>query len=262
VSAEAPASLIRVADVRAGQGPRWIAEAFRIYRAQPLVWSALSLGWIVMSFGLLLVPIVGGIAVNLLQPVFFASFAITARKQLRGERVEMGDLFLGFRANLKALVNVGMVELGAAFVIVLAFTIIAGPIAAPVEAGATPTSEDLARMIQDKGWYIFAALLLVCMIKGALWFAPPLIAFHGLSAMHAIRWSIYASLSNAGAMVAYFLALALLYLAAALPWGLGFIIVLPMMVLSTFTGYRDVFEREETGSPPPDNGTRGQAPRS
>jgi uncharacterized membrane protein len=245
VSAEAPASPIKVADVRAGQGPRWIAEAFRIYRAQPLVWSALSLGWIVMSFGLLLVPIVGGIAVNLLQPVFFASFAITARKQLRGERVEMGDLFLGFRANLRALVNVGMVELGAAFVVVLALTMIAGPLEAPVEPGATVTSEDLARIIQDKGWYILAGFLMIALVKGALWFAPPLIAFHGLSALHAIRWSLYAALSNAGAMVAYLIALTLLYLAAALPWGLGFIIVLPMMVLSTFTGYRDVFERDD-----------------
>jgi hypothetical protein len=66
---------------------------------------ALTLGWIVMSFGLLLVPIVGGIAVNVLQPVFFASFAIAARKQIAGRRVEMGDLFLGFRTNVRALVK-------------------------------------------------------------------------------------------------------------------------------------------------------------
>jgi hypothetical protein len=244
VSAEAPASAIRVADVRAGNGPRWIAEAFRIYRAQPLAWSALSLGWIVMSFGLLLVPIVGSIAVNLLQPVFFASFAIAARKQVQGGRVEMGDIFLGFRSNLRALVNVGMVELAAAFVIVLGLTFIAGPSATPLEAGVAPSPEDLARVIEDKGWYIFAGFLMIALVKGALWFAPPLIAFHGLSAMHAIRWSLYAALSNAGAMIAYLLALTLAYLAAALPWGLGFVIVLPMMVLSTFTGYRDVFERE------------------
>ena len=242
MSVEAPASPIRVADVRAGNGPRWIAEAFRIYRAQPLVWSALTLGWIVMSFGLLLVPIIGGIAVNVLQPVFFASFAIAARKQMQGERVEMGDLFLGFRTNLRALVNVGMVELGIAFVIVLGLTLLAGPPAAPADGGSTPSAQDIARMIEDKGWYLFSALLLIVLVKGALWFAPALIAFHGLSAMHAIRWSVYAALSNAGAMIAYLLALALAYLVAALPWGLGFVIVLPLMVLSTFTAYRDVFE--------------------
>jgi hypothetical protein len=244
VSVEAPASPIRVADVRAGNGPRWIAEAFRIYRSQPLVWSALSLGWIVMSFGLLLVPIVGGIAVNVLQPVFFASFALAGRKQVKGERVEMGDLFLGFRTNLRALVNVGMVELGIAFVVVLGLTFLAGPPTVPADGGSTPSAQDIARMIQDKGWYLFAALLLIVLVKGALWFAPALIAFHGLSAMHAIRWSLYAALSNAGAMVAYLVVLALAYIVAALPWGLGFVLVLPLMVLSTFTAYRDVFEGE------------------
>ena len=244
MSVEAPASPIRVADVRAGNGPRWIAGAFRIYRAQPLVWSALTLGWIVMSFGLLLVPIVGGIAVNVLQPVFFASFALAARKQLQGQRVEMGDLFLGFRTHLRALINVGMVELGIALVVVIGFSLIAGAPAAPADGGTTPSAEEIARMIQDKGWYLFGALMVLMVVKGALWFAPALIAFHGLSALHAIRWSLYAALSNVGAMLAYLLALALAYIVAALPWGLGFVIVLPLMVLSTFTAYRDVFERD------------------
>jgi uncharacterized membrane protein len=246
VSAEAGAPpRIQVADVRATNGAAWLAEAFRLYRARPLVWSALTLGWLVLSLGLLMVPLMGGIAVNLLQPVFFASFAIAARRQLAGERVEMGDLFLGFRGNLRALVNVGMLELAASFAIVLALTFLAGPVETPIEVGTTPSPEEVAQVLAEKGWYILAGLLLIAVVKGALWFAPPLIAFHGLAAMHAVRWSIYAALSNAGAMVAYLLALTAAYLAAALPWGLGFVIALPVMCLSTFTGYHDVFERRQ-----------------
>jgi len=245
-TAPAPVPPIRAADVRAGNGARWIAEGFRFYRAQPLAWSGLALGWIVITFGMMLIPVIGGIAANLLQPVFFAGFALAARRQVRGERVEMGDLFLGFRANLRALVNVGMVELGAAFVIVLALGYLAGPstVSPDAAASATPSPEQLAKVLEEKFWYILAGLFLISLVKGALWFAPPLIAFHGLPAMHAIRWSVYAALSNVGAMSVYLLALALAYLAAALPWGLGFILALPVMCLSTFTGYRDVFERE------------------
>ncbi len=234
---------IRAADVRATRGPGWIAEAFRIYRTRPLVWTGLSIGWLVVSFGLLLVPLIGGIVANLLQPVFFASFAIAARRHVAGERVDMGDLFIGFRGNLRALINVGLVELLAAFTIVTLITFIAGPMQSTGTDAATPTPEQLAKVIQDKAGYIFLGFALIALVKGALWFAPPLIAFHGLSAMHAIRWSVYAALSNVGAMLTYLVALTLLYIAAAIPWGLGFFVAIPIMCLSTYTGYREVFER-------------------
>ena len=252
MNAKAGPGTIRVADVRAASGARWIGEAFRIYRTRPLTWTGLAFGWLVITFGLLLVPIVGGIAANLLQPAFFASFSLAARRQQNGERVEMGDLFLGFRTNLRALVNVGMVELGAAFVIVLALSFAAGPGSAPaIEPGSTPTAEDISRMLQDKGWFIFAAFVLFAIVKGSLWFAPPLIAFHGLSAMHAIRWSLYAALSNVGSMLVYLFVLCAIYFLAALPWFLGFLLALPVMCLSTYTGYRDVFEREAAPPTPP-----------
>ena len=92
-------------------------------------------------------------------------------------------------------------------------------------------------------------LILYAIVKGSLWFAPALIAFHGLTAMAAIRWSLYAALSNLGAMLTYLLVLSLAYLVAAIPWGLGFIIAVPVMCLSTYTGYRDVFEKQRKGQP-------------
>jgi uncharacterized membrane protein len=49
-------------------------------------------------------------------------------------------------------------------------------------------------------------------------------------------------------MVLYGLALTVAMVAAILPWGLGLMIVIPVMVASTYTGYRDVFA--ETGTEP------------
>lgn len=246
MNAPLPAA-IRVADVRAGNGPRWIAEGFRMYRRQPVVWTGLSLGWLVISFGLLLVPVIGSFFATLLQPVFFASFAIAAKRQLEGERVEMGDLFIGFRTNVRALAMVGSVELVAALLVILLLSLVMGGPAAP----ATPaTPEDMARSLQERAPLLFTALGLMAIVKGALWFAPALIAFHGMSAPHAIRWSVYASLSNFGAMFTYVFALTLMYVVAALPWGLGFAIALPVMCLSTYTGYRDVFEENAPGPTP------------
>src|SRR5688500_19361607 len=98
---------IRVAEQPAARGVGWIGQAFGLFRQAPLAWIGLCAGWLAIWFGLLMVPILGPVAGNLLQPVFFAGFAIAAFKQTAGEPVTMGELFGGFRRNLRGLIQVG-----------------------------------------------------------------------------------------------------------------------------------------------------------
>jgi hypothetical protein len=98
---------IRVAEVGAARGAAWLTEGFSLFRARPLAWIALCSGWIAITFALIIVPIIGGVIANFLQPVFFASFAVIAYRQRAGEPIVMGDLFTGFKHNMRALVNLG-----------------------------------------------------------------------------------------------------------------------------------------------------------
>jgi len=205
-----------------------------------MVWMGLSAGWMLITLALVLVPVIGGVAANLLQPVFFASFAIAARKQLAGEAPEMGDLFLGFKRPLRPLVNLGAILLVAEIGIFFLMSLLGLP--GVGEADEVVTVTDYVRALQGKEWILLVGLALTAVVKGALWFAPALLAFHDLSTAHAIRWSLFAALSNVGAMLAYGIALTVLFVAGALPWGLGLLVVIPMMVASTYTGYADVFE--------------------
>jgi uncharacterized membrane protein len=230
---------LQVAEVRAANGARWLADAFTIFRKQPMAWIGLCAGWIVITFGLILIPIVGGVVANFLQPVFFASFAIAAFKQVSGETVVMGDLFSGFRRNVRALVNLGalllIVEI-AIFALMAALGLPLGP-----SDDKTFTLAEYVKLLQGKEWILLIGFVLTALVKGALWFAPPLIAFHDLSTTHAMRWSIYAALSNLGAMLVYGIALAVAFFLGIIPWGLGLLVVIPLMAISTFVGYREVF---------------------
>ena len=242
-------SAIRVRDVRSSRGVAWLGGGWRHFRGAPLVWMGLSAGWMLITLALVLVPLVGGVAANLLQPIFFASFALAARKQLDGEAPEMGDLFLGFRRPLRPLVNLGaillMLEIGIFFLMSLLGLPGAG------EGEEIVTVVDYVRLLQGKEWILVVGLVLTAIVKGALWFAPALLAFHEMSTAHAVRWSIYAALSSLGAMFAYGIALTVVFVAGALPWGLGLIVVIPVMLASTYTGYADVFE----GAAPADDPT-------
>ncbi|HXZ48286.1 MAG TPA: BPSS1780 family membrane protein [Usitatibacter sp.] len=237
---------IRVAELGAGRGPAWLAESFRLFRGAPLQWIALCAGWLAISLGLLLVPFLGLVVSNLLQPVFFASFAIAAYRQASGERLVMRDLFRGFRRNMRALVNLGALLLLAQLVILMLMAALGMPM---VEEGDhILTVEEYVELLQGKEWILGIGLGLTVLVKGALWFAPPLIAFHGMSTTHAVRWSVYAAFANLGAMLAYGAVLLVLFVAGMLPWALGLVVVLPLAAISTYVGYHEVFE----ATPAPD----------
>jgi uncharacterized membrane protein len=235
----------KVAEVPAARGVAWLVEAFGLFRRYPLAWIGLCAGWLIITLGLLLVPLLGGVIANFLQPVFFASFAIAALRQSAGEPVVMGDLFLGFRRNVRALINLGAVLLIVEIAIVVLMAMVGLPVGG--SGDQAPTVAEYLQMLKGKEWILVLGFALTVLVKGALWFAPPLIALHDMPMTHAMRWSMYAALANFGVMVVYGIALVALFFVAVIPWALGLLVAIPLMVISTYIGYREVFEAKPAG---------------
>ena len=231
---------VRVAELPATHGALWLAEAFRMFRARPLQWLGLTAGWVSITFALILVPFLGGVIANFLQPAFFASFAIAGYKQAAGEPISMADLFGGFKRHMRAQVNLGAVLLVAEIAVFALMAALGLPMAG--DADRPFTVAEYVEALQGKEWILAIGSLVTVVVKGALWFAPPLIAFHGMPTMHAIRWSVYAAMANLGPMMVYGATLLALFFLGLLPWALGLLVVLPTMAISTFVGYREVFE--------------------
>jgi len=238
---------IKVAEVRASRGVSWLTQAFGLFRQKPFAWIGLCSGWLVITFGLIVVPFIGGVMANLLWPVFFASFAITALRQMAGEPVVMGDLFLGFKHNFRALLQLGAILLIVEIAIFALMALLGLPVAGE---GDSFTLNEYVEALQGKEWILLIGFSLSVMVKGALWFAPPLIALHNMSTAHAMRWSLYAALANLGAMVVYGVTLLLIFFAGLVPWFLGLLVVIPMMVISTYIGYKEVFEAAQADTAP------------
>ena len=234
---------VKVAELKASRGAAWLIEAFGLFRQAPMAWLGLCAGWIAVTFGLILLPFIGGVLANFLQPVFFASFAIAAYRQSAGERVVMADLFGAFKRNMRPLVNLGALLLLAEIAIFAFMALLGLPMAASGEQSFT--LEEYVGALKGKEWILATGFLMTVVVKGALWFAPPLVAFHGMTTLQAIRWSVFAAISNLGAMIVYGAMLLALFLVALIPWALGLIVVIPMMVISTYIGYREVFEARE-----------------
>jgi hypothetical protein len=232
---------IRVAEVPASRGVGWVSQAFALFRRAPLAWMGLCAGWMAIWFALLMLPLIQLVAPTLLQPVFFAGFAIAAFKQSAGEPVLMSELFGGFKRNFRGLLQIGVIMLFVQYASLLLMRLIGMP--------EWPADQqfDFGRymeMLRERWWVVAAGFGLASAASGALWFAPQLLVFHNMPVAHAVRWSVYAALANIGAMLLYGALLMVLFFVAWIPFGLGMLVMLPVMVISTYTSYRDVFETQ------------------
>ena len=243
---------MQVIDVRPAQGWLWIRDAWSYIKRAPLGWLSLIGAWIILTFGLLFIPYVGQLAANLLQPVFFAGFMIACRNQENGKLPAISDLFAAFRlrpANVRALISIGAILLAGELLIFLLLDALGFPDMAVSADGNSIDFAAFAAALQDKIELLLLGVALTALLKGALWFVPPLLAFHEMSASHAVRWSLYAFLSNFGAVLLYGVLMAVIYALALLPWGAGLFIAMPLMVISNYTGYKAMFRDGEPVEP-------------
>jgi uncharacterized membrane protein len=78
-------------------------------------------------------------------------------------------------------------------------------------------------------------------VYAAIWFAPVLIVLHDVDAFAALKASFLAILKNIPATLWYSLILLGLAIVAAIPFGLGYLVLVPVGVTSIYAAYRDIF---------------------
>jgi uncharacterized membrane protein len=225
--------------VGAGRGWDWIVEGFALFRKQPGLWilAAVVLG--ILFIGISMIPILGSLANALLLPIFGAGLMLGCKALDQGGTLELAHLFAGFKHRTGDLVLVGVFNLIGWVLIVLAvIAVIGGGVAmAMLQGGAPGAGTSIASLL--------IALLLVAGLSVPLymatWFAPALIVLHELAPLAALKASFFACLKNWLPFLAYGVVLLVLAIVAAIPLGLGYLILIPVLIASVYTAYRDIF---------------------
>ncbi len=76
----------------------------------------------------------------------------------------------------------------------------------------------------------------------AFWFAPALVLFDGIAPLEAMKLSFVACCKNWLALLVYGVVFTVLALLASIPFGLGWLVLLPTMMASTYAAYREMFQ--------------------
>ncbi|MCW3480869.1 BPSS1780 family membrane protein [Neisseriaceae bacterium JH1-16] len=222
--------------VGAGRGWRWIVEAFYLVRPQPLTWVLLALTFIVINLAISLVPGIGQVLSFLLSPVFAGGFVLAAHKASQGGELELTDLFEGFRRALQPLFGVALF----CIVLVSVALLLIGVIGSALGVGVNASGSVGAGV----GFSIVLVVLAVVLgfaIGAATWFAPPLVTLSGQGAWEAVKNGVRGGLLNWPAMLVCGVMMTLLFGLALLPLGLGLLLWFPVMYVTGYTAWRDVF---------------------
>jgi uncharacterized membrane protein len=231
--------------VDAGHGWDWIASGFGLFKKQPGVWIGMLVVMFVILIALGLVPLLGTLATMLLSPVFGAGIIIGCKALDDGAELEFAHLFAGFKRNTGNLIVIGLLYMIALFVAAIPAVAVAGVAILQIFTGMGGNPGALIG--QSLGTFAIAWLLwmaLLVPVVMAYWFAPALVALHDYTPVQAMKASFRACLKNVVPYLLYGVIMLVLFILAAIPIGLGFLIVGPVIFTSMYTSYRDIFFEE------------------
>lgn len=212
-------------------------------------WVLMAFVYLLLSLLLHFIPLVGSVASIPLNFVFSAGLLLAASRSARGEAPLFADLFAGFGPRAGQLIAGGALVLVACLAVFAALLVVGIGAAISAIAGGILTNLTLPDTAQWGLGLGTVGVLLLCLlalipISLAAWLAPALIMLRGVSPVDALRMSLAAGWHNAGALTVYGLVGIVFAFIATLLLMLGWLVVVPLIFLSSYAAYQDIFGAE------------------
>jgi uncharacterized membrane protein len=224
--------------VPAGHGIAWLGSGWRMFRQAPVTWVLLSLGFMLIAIVLGVIPLVN-LALNLLIPVFVGGIMLGCKALEEGGELRFGHLFAGFSGHTGNLVLIGLIYLAGIVALMIVMALVGGlGGGAAMMGGADPEAAAGASVLA-----MLVAMLFFIPLAMAVWYAPPLVVFHEVPPLQAVKACFFACLKNFVPFLVYGLLFVVLAILASLPFLLGWLVLIPVAQASVYAGYKDMFTR-------------------
>ncbi|MFW2371804.1 MAG: BPSS1780 family membrane protein, partial [Gammaproteobacteria bacterium] len=218
----------------ASAGWHWIKDAFKLFMQSPLNWILLTLIWMAIVVGLSILPLLS-VILYIVGPIFTGGIMLGCGALNNNASLSIGHLFAGFKINTSKLAGLGVIQL-------MGFIVIIIVAALPFLLTGLASSSDIINIFNPETlpdesaliiimlYFLIVLALEVPLIMG-IWFSPSLIVFHDLTAWEAFKMSFRGCLANIIPFLVFGLIFMLLAIVAMIPFGLGMIILLPMIII-------------------------------
>ena len=230
--------------VPAGNGWRWIADAWAFMGDQRWTFVGVFLLIMVIQIAANLVPLIGPFAVSLFFPVILGGFVLGCDAMRQGQRFEVGHLFAGFQRHTGKLVGLGAISVAFGIVATIIMFLIVGTSIVPLLGagpGAEPSPEEVLRLALPMMLALLVIMAVSLPVSMAFLFAIPLIVLTDSDLVPALKTSFFACLKNVLPFLVWSLAMLVLGFVASIPLFLGLLLLAPVSMVSLYLSYRDVF---------------------
>jgi uncharacterized membrane protein len=242
-SLQTPAPAFRRVD--SDHGVQWWSTSWQwlFNRGGVIVWIVMCVIAIVIATVLHAVPVIGWMAAQVAWFVFGGGLMLAARKTDRGSVPAVGDLFSGFGPPLGPLAIGGVLLMVAMLLIGGAATVAGiGAVTGAIYGALIGNFALLAGLGAVSLLVALIALVVLIPVFMAAWLSPALIVLRQMPPVEALKASLSACWDNLGPLTVYGLLWIAFAILATILLGLGWLILGPLMVLSTYAAYQDLFE--------------------
>ncbi|MDX2218138.1 MAG: BPSS1780 family membrane protein [Burkholderiales bacterium] len=229
-----------------GRGFNWISDAFGLFSRAALGWIAFAIILFVILLSFSMVPLIGQFLFNLISPIIVAGALVAARNLERAEAMKPEDFMAGFSGKPVPLLILGALYMAGSLIITLVFVAI---VAITVGTALLSAFLDPPRLLEFITLGTVISLLLAALIALALyvpllmayWFAVPLVHFHDMAPIDAMKTSFMGCLKNMLPFLLYGIVSLVLLILAVIPLGLGLLVMVPVLVITVYTSYQDAY---------------------
>ena len=227
---------------RAKNSWQWLGDAFMLYVRAPLQWTLVTLLASILFLLVSSIPLIGWILGTLLIPLLMGGIMRLAKQAAAGEAPQFMSLFNSFFSSPAELLKIGLFYIAGVLVIVV---LLAAFMFVSFELGLMPRPSP--ELLKERGLLSMWPFLLMffsslAIIYSAYFFAPTLVVLRGFSAKDALRlsflgfWRNWLPIMLMGMLSIFMLAV------ASLPFMLGLLVALPVLLLVSYTSYLDIYE--------------------
>ncbi len=229
--------------VPAIHGWLWIKQGFVLFKKNPLLWMVLTAIGVVAIFAVASIPVIGDPLSTLMFPVLLAGYMYGCRALDRNEELELAHLFAGFGKYSQPLITLGGINLVGQLLILGLMMLTGGAAMVNIINSNTPVTDPavLMQAMSGGGLALLIGLVLFCILIMAMQFAPMLVIFAGMKPVPALKASLQAFMHNVLALTVYGLLLVPFAIAASMPFMLGWLLLLPVLITSMYVIYSDLF---------------------
>ena len=228
--------------VNAGQGASWFSCGWNLFKQDFGTWFIMFLILIGLSIVLSFIPFIGSLALMIISPALIGGFMYAASELDKGNNIEIGYLFQGFRDKdrmNKLLVLGGIYLLVQVILMAVMLSLIGG--SSMMSAAETGNVDPAAMMTSGMGFSMLLIILVGVAVMLGFVYATPLVMLDNMAPIESIKASYSAAFKNILPLLVFGIIYLLLAVIAAIPIGLGFLILIPVSILALYCSYKSIF---------------------